>query len=1109
MTSFIIALIFLLIGAALGYAVAHLARMRADGASPAQPANERGTGPAPATKSAQAIDLASRLYPLRQAIESFADSASHPREIENRDEFRQAVTLLADGAIAQDVIVEYALGNNWALSCAAFAAFARREQPQAALAAVLPRLPNVGAWPLYYALDFVDSLPERPPPGELLLRAQEHTASHPLFAQLFAASFKRREALGDPPAFGAALARESTLGDGLEPLLERIEHPFARALKSELETWKARRVDRAFLGEIGRFWEELDSLLIAHEALREPIATIVAAVTHVPARSVLIVGEPRVGKASLARLAGDELQSRGYLIFEASGPEIMAGQKYIGELEGRLRRMVAELAAGKKIVWYLPDFMQIVLSGSHRGQSAGILDQVLPDILAGRLVLLSRCTPSTLTRALQLRPALRNAFDIVRLPGLVVRDAADLLREFARRVERRFSVEFDPGVEQVALQLAQNYLGTMQLPGAALDLTKLAVNRAVTNHEERVERATLLGALSQITGLPKVVLDDSERIELADMRAFFTARVIGQDEAVAAVVDRIAMLKAGLTDPGRPVGVFLFAGPTGTGKTELAKTLAEYLFGSPERLIRLDMSEFQQPSSVDKIIGAAEDESLAQSLIQRVRKQPFAAILLDEFEKAHANVWDLFLQVFDDGRLTDTLGQVADFRHTIIILTSNLGATAHKSAGLGFAPRADAFSQEQVRRAVAQSFRPEFVNRLDKVIVFRPLTRDRMRSILRKELARVLERRGLQNRDWAVEWESSALEFLLEKGFTADMGARPLKRAIDHYLLAPLAATMVERRFPTGDQFLFVRSDGEGIQVEFVDPDADSGQSPPDSIASEVRADELARTIQQPSGTRDERDRLVARLARIEGRIEDPEWQALRETLLQRMSEAQFWERPDRHRVLARYALMDRVRAAAGTARSLSERHARNRGGQFSRELAGRFALQLLLVEHGIRDVHGDAPVEMVLSVEPALEAAGDVEQAHRWCRQVFDMYVGWCARRRMHSVRRELDHGAAALVVSGFGAHAILVREHGLHVLDGDGGGRSVARVRVAPLWAGEAARDIPAAALRQALAAAQVASPIVRRYRFEPSPLVRDAERGWRTGRLQDVLAGDFDLF
>ena len=223
--------------------------------------------------------------------------------------------------------------------------------------------------------------------------------------------------------------------------------------------------------------------------------------------------------------------------------------------------------------------------------------------------------------------------------------------------------------------------------------------------------------------------------------------MIGQDEAVETIVERIAMLKAGLNDPGKPIGVFLFAGPTGTGKTELAKAVAEYLFGSVERLIRLDMSEFQTPDSIGKILGNPSAPADTDSLINRVRKQPFSVLLLDEFEKSNHNIWDLFLQVFDDGRLTDAAGQVVDFRHCLIILTSNLGATAHRTLGLGFSPQADLFTSEQIMRAISQTYRPEFQNRLDKVIVFRPLTRELMRGILRKELSALLDRRGFRDRD--------------------------------------------------------------------------------------------------------------------------------------------------------------------------------------------------------------------------------------------------------------------------------------------------------------------------------------------------------------------------
>lgn len=1102
----------------LGYLVANA--RRAGSQSPERARPPEGTpaaspGDGKLTDATAATD-APTLQAQRQKLEALSENASHPREIADHADFRLAVQMLKDPSYSTEAVIEHALDSNWAISSVALVALRERGEHAAAIAAIVPRFSRISPWPLMHALALIEDAPERPPVGAPLLNAHEYAAKHGLVPDMFAAHFKRREALGDPATFGAALTGDVKVVESLGELLDKIHHPYARALRAELAAWRARRVDTGFLKGIGRLWSATpDPQLVEYPAISDPLQTIEMAFDHVPPRSVLIVGEARAGKSALARLAGERLARRGYTVFEASGPEIQAGQKYIGELEGRIRRLIEELAVSKRVVWYVPDLLQIVFSGTHSGQSASIFDQLLPDLSAGRLVMLSECTGGGLTRAQQHRPQLRNTFDIVRLRPLSTADAANVVELYLERVAQVAGIGIEPGVGGSVTQLARHYLGGMQSPGAELDLIKLASNRAVANNEGALTRDGLLTTLAQITGLPRAVLDDSEKMDLGQIRDFFSARVIGQEEAVAAVVDRIAMFKAGLTDPGRPIGVFLFAGPTGTGKTELAKTLAEYLFGTPERLIRLDMSEFQHSGSAEKIIGAGLGDAEAQSLIQRVRKQPFAVILLDEFEKAHASIWDLFLQVFDDGRLTDTAGQTADFRHTLIILTSNLGATAHQGSGVGFAPRADAFSQQQVLRAVSQSFRPEFVNRLDKVIVFRPLTRDRMRSILRKELARVLERRGLKNREWAVEWESSALEFLLEKGFTADMGARPLKRAIDQHLLAPLAATLVERRFPVGDQFLFVRSDGEAIQVEFVDPDADQASGAPAPAepvpAAGLPTFEIASVVLQPSGSRAERDQLQAALTHVERELTGAAWEALRDDLARQLSDAGFWDRDDRQRVLARYALMDRVKAASATARSLAERHGRglpNRAGQYSRELAGRFALQLLLVERGLTDVLADAPIEVVLQVDAAMDSGTDVDAGRRWCARVHEMYVAWGAQRRMQVTPRELP-GGRALVITGFGAHAVLSRETGLHVLESEDARRSVARVRVAPLWIAEEADSIATSALESELASAPSSTAIVRRYRMDSSPLVRDAVRGWRTGRLDDVLGGKFDLF
>jgi len=558
--------------------------------------------------------------------------------------------------------------------------------------------------------------------------------------------------------------------------------------------------------------------------------------------------------------------------------------------------------------------------------------------------------------------------------------------------------------------------------------------------------------------------------------------------------------------------VFLFAGPTGTGKTELAKTLAEYLFGTPERMIRLDMSEFQTAESTGKILGSGDTVNPTDSLITLVRKQPFSVVLLDEFEKAHTSVWDLFLQVFDDGRLTDQLGQVADFRHCIIILTSNLGATSHHSSRLGFSPGDDAYSGEQVLRAVGQTFRPEFQNRLDKVIVFRPLSRDLMRDILKKELARVLDRRGFKDREWAVEWEASALEFLLERGFTPEMGARPLKRAIDQFLIAPLAATIVEQRFPQGDQFVFVRSDGRAIQAEFVDPDLDTASAP--IIKPTHERPTLAEMILAPQGNDAERHALGAEIETCDATLASDAWETLKGELSAAMLEAGFWSNPDRHATLARLALMDRVKAAAETARSLKARldKGSERAGKASRELVSRIALQIHLVGEGIKDVQAKAPIEVVVAAEPAFEKSGERNASLAWCAQVLDMYRGWAGKRRMQLTEVADSGQLPTLLISGFGAHRVLALEAGLHVLetsDDDGApARATARVRIGVAPLEEQSKAKLKQALRAALNGGAPSNTVVRRYRGDAAPLVRDLAGGWRSGRLDDVLAGDFDL-
>ena len=313
--------------------------------------------------------------------------------------------------------------------------------------------------------------------------------------------------------------------------------------------------------------------------------------------------------------------------------------------------------------------------------------------------------------------------------------------------------------------------------------------------------------------------------------------------------------------------MFLFVGPTGTGKTEIAKAFSAFVFGSEDRLVRLDMSEYQTPESLDRLLGDATTQEQAAPLIAQVRKQPFSVLLLDEFEKAHPQIWDIFLQVFDDGRLTDRSGRTVDLRHCVIILTSNLGSAIPTGPGVGVRRQVRRVPGRYVLKSVDRSFRPEFLNRLDRVVVFRPLGRDVMRGLLEKELNDVLDRRGFRMRPWAVEWDEAAVDYLIEQGFSAELGARPLKRAVERHLLTRIATAIVERQFPAGDQFLFVTArEGTGLDVAFVDPDA-AEQAPTVAPAGRDRGLTVAGVALEPEGTEAEAAYLRAELASLAERV--------------------------------------------------------------------------------------------------------------------------------------------------------------------------------------------------------------------------------------------------
>jgi ATP-dependent Clp protease ATP-binding subunit ClpC len=580
------------------------------------------------------------------------------------------------------------------------------------------------------------------------------------------------------------------------PLLARLSDKGEpeRKVKAVVERRAKRVADAAELEEFGRVVRTGD-VEPAHE--REALLDdLVARVQKPGGRSFILVGDAGVGKTHLLHALAGRLAALDppWLTLETSTAEVMVGTKYIGEWETRLGELIQKCRAPRRVLLSVTNVPELVGAGTTSKNDAGFMSMLGPYLRRGDLVIAGEATAHAVQRGLE-RAGQKGAFQLVHVGEP---DAAAVARIVARRVEavaRRAGVAIvvPPEVQELIVGLAATYFTGLAEPGRSLRL--LAEVLAPRLEEARGEPIELraddvVAGLSRVSGLPEGLLNDRRPLDPAAVRAFFEERVLGQREAVDAMVDLITLVKAGLNDPGKPLGVLFFVGPTGVGKTEIARALAEFIYGSPERMLRLDLSEYKDYDSYEKLIGGRAAREGA-TLAGRVREKPFSVILLDEIEKAHPNVFDLFLQVFDDGRLTDAHGERADFRQTLVVMTSNLGS-AFEPGGLGFgAGGSEPPGEERVLKEVRRFFRPEFVNRLGRIVVFKPLSGDIMRTLVRREVGKVLLRSGILRRGLRVDVDDAVIDLLLEQGFSPEYGARPLKRRVEQLLLTPLARAIV------------------------------------------------------------------------------------------------------------------------------------------------------------------------------------------------------------------------------------------------------------------------------------------------------------------------------
>jgi ATP-dependent Clp protease ATP-binding subunit ClpC len=554
---------------------------------------------------------------------------------------------------------------------------------------------------------------------------------------------------------------------------------------------------------------------------------------------------------------------------------MVAGTKYRGQFEERIKAVMEEIKRSQDVIIFIDELHTLVGAGAAEGaiDASNILK---PSLSRGEMQCIGATTMDEYRKYIEKDAALERRFQTIMVEPPSVEQTIEILKGLRDKYEAHHRVTFKDDALEAATKLADRYISGRFLPDKAIDLIDEAGSRARLNvlivppdikkleakveglrkekeayiksqdfekaaslrDQERIARQELeelnrewsqakdkmrpevteediAKIVAQWTGIPIFRLEEKESEKLLKIEAELHKRVVGQNEAIEAIAHAVRRSRAGIKDPKRPIGSFIFLGPTGVGKTLLARALAEFMFGDEDALVQLDMSEYMEKFNVSRLIGAPPGyvgyEEGGQ-LTERIRRRPYAVILLDEIEKAHPDVFNLLLQVFEDGRLTDSFGRKVDFRNTVVIMTSNVGAELiRKSGSLGFKTQKEEITYQEMKEKlleeVKRTFKPEFLNRIDDIIVFRQLVKEDLEKIIDIELGFVADR--LKEQGIKLEVTQDAKDFLIEKGFDPVFGARPLKRTIQRFVEDPLASEIISKTFKEGSNVKASRKNEE------------------------------------------------------------------------------------------------------------------------------------------------------------------------------------------------------------------------------------------------------------------------------------------------------------
>jgi ATP-dependent Clp protease ATP-binding subunit ClpC len=562
---------------------------------------------------------------------------------------------------------------------------------------------------------------------------------------------------------------------------------------------------------------------------------------------------------------------------------MVAGTKYRGQFEERIKAVINEVVRAKNVILFIDELHTLVGAGGAEG-AIDASNVLKPTLARGEVQCIGATTLDEYRKYVEKDGALERRFQTIIVEPPSKDETLEILRGLQDRYEAHHRVKFSDEALYQAVELSTRYITGRCLPDKAIDVVdesgarvrlknmtpppdlveiegqieKLQgekdeavgatdYERAASLRDEAqqlldkknqmqrewyeqskeitgvVEAETIAEVVSNMTGVPLTRLEKKETQRLLELEAELHKRVVSQDEAITAIAKAVRRSRSGLKDPNRPTGSFIFLGPSGVGKTLLARALAEFMFGDENALVQLDMSEFMEKHNVSRLVGAPPGyvgyEEGGQ-LTERIRRRPYAVLLLDEIEKAHPDVYNMLLQIMDEGRLTDSFGRNIDFKNIILIMTSNIGAELIKSSGgFGFGKKTEEATYEKMKemlhKEVERHFRPEFLNRVDDTIVFKSLTRENLHTIVDYELVKVFKR--LTEHGWKLELSEQAKEFLIDKGYNPEFGARPLRRAIEHYIEDPLSEAVLAGKFKGRNLIKIDIQDEEHLKFECVE----------------------------------------------------------------------------------------------------------------------------------------------------------------------------------------------------------------------------------------------------------------------------------------------------